>query len=143
LYYDKNHTTSKPVRYETIEDLKGYKIGLIRGATFEKVLKQAGLTIEPTTQVEQSIRKLAHGRIDFYLTEQMVISDVVKRLYPNEMENFKTLPKPYGDKLPNALLVSKKYPGAERMLKDFNAGLEIIKSNGTYDRIISKYRMPK
>lgn len=143
LYYDKNPTTTEPVRYETIEDLKGYKIGLIRGATFETALKKAGLTIEPTTQIEQSIRKLVHGRIDFYLTEQLVISDVVKRLFPNKVENFKTLPKPYGDKLPNALLVSNKCPGAENIITKFNVGLEMIKNNGTYDRIIGKYRMSK
>ena len=143
MYYDQNPKTLQPVPYETIHDLKGYTIGVIRGDSFEIELKKAGMIVEPNNLVDNCIKMLALGRIDFYLGERVSISDMINRLFPDEADNFNFLPKIYGEKRPNALLVSKKYQGAEDILKKFNQGLETIKENGEYERIRNKYNIPE
>jgi polar amino acid transport system substrate-binding protein len=143
VYYNKNPRTLAPVKYEKIEDIRGYKVGIIFGFIFEKELSNAGIKFETAYEIENSIRKLAAGRIDFYLDEQAATYYVINRLFPNEADNFKKLPKMYGDKRPNALLVSRKYPESGSILKKFNEGLELIKKSGEYDRIINKHNMSK
>lgn len=143
VYYDKNPKTPKPIPYEELDDLKGYTIGLIRGTSMETELKSAGFKVEATSTLDQSIKKLSRGRIDFYLTEQMVFNDAIKRLYPADVNHYKRLAKPYGAKRPNGIMVSKKFPNAESFLKRFNQALQRIKKNGTYDRIVKPYNLSK
>ncbi|MCP3942930.1 MAG: amino acid ABC transporter substrate-binding protein [Desulfobacteraceae bacterium] len=143
VYYEKNPKTPAPVPYEEIEDLKEYEIGGLRGSFLETNFEQKGLTYNATTTIDQSVRKLVTGRIDFLIDNQVVIFDIIKRLYPDDIEYFKTLPKPFGRKMATALMVSRSYPEAQEILKKFNKGLMIIKQNGEYDRITKKYHMTK
>ncbi len=39
------------------------------------------------------------------------------------------------------LIVSKDYPDALKLLSQFNAELKTIRADGTYDRILEKYRV--
>jgi polar amino acid transport system substrate-binding protein len=103
-------------------------------------LEKAGLNYEPTTTIDQSLQKLVAGRLDLIIDNKDVIFHAVQRLYPDDRYYFKTLPVPL-EKTPTALLVSRAYPGAKDILNKFNKGLSIIKKNGEYDRIISKYHM--
>jgi len=139
VYYDKNPKTSKFIKYEKLEDLKEYKIGMIRGTSMEAELKNAGFKVEVTTTMDQSLKKLTTRRIDFYLTEQMVFHDAIKRLYPADVKHYKRLNKPYGSPRPNAIMVSKKFPNSELILNRFNKGLQRIIEKGDFDDIVSPY----
>ncbi len=136
VYYAKNPRTPGPFRYDSLEDFRGYTVGLIRGDSFEKEFQQAGIDIESSNLVDNSIKMLALGRIDFYLGEKLSIHDMVERLFPQEKNRFRLLPQNYGETRPNALIVSKAYPDAEEILRKFNQGLRHIKKNGTYDKIM-------
>jgi polar amino acid transport system substrate-binding protein len=65
VYYDKNPKTPKSITYENLEDLKEYTIGMISGTSMEEELKSAGLKVEVTATMDQSLKKLTRGRIDF------------------------------------------------------------------------------
>lgn len=143
VYYEKNPKTAAPVPYDTLDDLRGYRIGGFRGAFWEPVFEKAGLPYQDTTTVDQSIRKLVADRLDLCIDNQVVLYDAIQRLFPDDIAHFKTLPKPFGEKMPNALLVSRTYPEAQDILKKFNEGLAIMKQNGEYDRLIEKYHMTK
>lgn len=141
VYYTRNPRTSAQLPYEELADLQGFRIGGLRGSFFEKDLNRAGIEYDATTTTEQSIQKLAAGRIDLYLENSVVAYDTIRRLYPDEVESFKMLAKPFGKKIPNVLLVSKKHPESRELLIKFNDGLRIIKENGEYGRLIEKYHM--
>jgi polar amino acid transport system substrate-binding protein len=106
-------------------------------------LEKADLKFESTTSIDQSIHKLVAGRLDFCIDDRVVLYDAILRLYPDEINHFKFLPKPFGKKTPTGLLVSRMYPKAKIILDKFNKGLVIIKQNGEYDRIVQKYRMTR
>ncbi len=139
IYYDKNPNTPRQIEFNNLKDLMGYKIGMIRGTPMEAELRQKGLNVEVTTTLDQSIIKLTRGRLDFYLTEQMVFRDAIQRLFPTQTESFKKLPRSYGPKRPNALLVSRQFPDAESTIKRFNKGLRMIRENGLYEQITRPY----
>jgi len=143
IYYDQNPRTSAPITYNILDDLRGYRIGVISGSFLSATLEDAGLDYEPTTSLDQSIHKLVAGRLDFFIDDRFVLHDAIQRLYPNITEHFRFLSRPFGNKTPTGLLVSRTYPGAHQILEKFNRGLAIIKQNGEYDRIIQKYHMTK
>jgi len=143
VYYDKNPKLLNQIKYEKLEDLRDYIIGMISGTSMEVELKNAGLKVEVTATLDQSLKKLSLGRIDLYLTEQMVFQDAIERLFPDEVKHYKRLNKPYGAERPNAIMVSKNFSDAELILKRFNQGLQMIKENGDYDRIASHYIFSK
>lgn len=142
VYYQKQLKTDLHLTYQNLGDLRGYRIGCISGSFLYPLLERAGLRYEPTTTIDQSIKKLVAGRIDFIIDNQDVIFDAVQRLYPDEINHFKVLPKPL-EKTPTALLVSRTYPDSMAILEKFNKGLSIIKQNGEYDRITNEYRITK
>ena len=143
MYYDQNPRTSFPITFNVLDDLHGYRIGVISGSFLVATLENAGLDFEPTTSIDQSIHKLVAGRLDFFIDDRLVLHDSIQRLYPNNTQQFRFLSRPFGKKTPTGLLVSRSYPGAKEILEKFNQGLAIIKQNGEYDRIIQKYHMTK
>lgn len=143
LYYDQNPRTKSVIKYDTIEDLRGYRIGVISGSFLSSTFEKANLIYESTTSIDQSIHKLVAGRLDFYIDDRVVLYDAVQRLYPDKVGNFKLLPKSFGKKTPTGLLISRTYPEAQGILDKFNKGLAIIRKSGEYDRIVQKYRMTR
>lgn len=141
VYYEENLDSPAPKVYETLEDLKKYRIGGISGSFLKPAFSHAGLNYEPTTTLDQSIHKLVAGRLDLCIDDKLVLYDSITRLYPDKLEHFKFLPKPFGKKMANALLVSRTYPNAKEILSKFNRGLAIIKETGEYDRIVIKYNL--
>ena len=143
VHYEKNLHSRVAITYKALDDLQGYRIGGISGSFLEPAFSHAGLSYEPTTTLDQSIHKLVAGRIDLCIDDKVVLYDAIMRLYPDKIGHFRFLPKPFGEKMPTALLVSRAYPDARQILKKFNRGLAIIKQNGEYDRIIAKYNMAR
>lgn len=143
MYYDQNPKTTSLPSYDTVGDLRGYRIGGISGSFLTSAFNRVGVEFETTTSIDQSIHKLVAGRLDLCIDDRVVLYDAVQRLYPDKIDQFKFLPKSFGRNTPTGLLVSRRYPGAGKILEQFNKGLAIIKQNGTYDRIIEKYHMTK
>lgn len=143
MYHSDNPHVSGSFKYQSPADLHGYRVGGISGSFLSAALDQAGIEFEATTSLDQSIHKLVAGRIDFCIDDKVVLTDAIQRLYPNEAENFRFLPKPFGEKKPTALLISRTYPGAGQILERFNAALGVLKKSGEYDRIIKELKMIK
>ena len=139
VYYNKNTRTQKEVEYKEIADLKKYTIGVIRGDSFEKEMIGLGMKTTPSNTPDLCIKMLRNGRVDFYIGEIVSIIEMTRRLYPDEVSNFKFLPHVYDGKKQNTLIVSKKFPDAKLILDRFNKGVKIIKENGVYEKIKRKY----
>jgi polar amino acid transport system substrate-binding protein len=152
LYYSKNPKTPGDIDFERIEDLNGYTIGIMAGNFTVPIFKKSGLTVETTTNLEQVLRMLKAGRVDFVVESFPVADGAVQRLFPTERDNFRFLSKPYllkayedknANVALNALLVSRTYPDAATILKRFNAGLAAIKKSGEYDEILRRHNLQR
>jgi len=85
--------------------------------------------------------KLKLGRIDLYVDDYFVLTDAIRRLYADDREKFIILPKVFGGKQANYVMVSREYENASQVLKKFNAGLTKIKDNGVYTKIVTDYNL--
>lgn len=129
----------KNIRYETLEDLKPYRIGIERGYTYSKEFDEAGfLKKEPARKIEINFNKLLKGRVDLVAASKTVFLHNMKKKFPDQIAMLEVLPKPLTvNKIFNGFVKTK--PDHKKWVGDFNRGLKIIRENGTYEQILAKH----
>jgi len=134
FYYKEN----KAYTYNTLEDLKDYKVGGLQGYFYEPWFEEAGLEVTYTYDHMSIIRQLINGRIELAPLNVVVGWHTIKTQFPDEAQNFDYLEKPLlvGK---THVIASKQYPGSAELLEEFNAALQRIKENGTHAAILEKY----
>ncbi|GAK54884.1 extracellular solute-binding protein, family 3 [Candidatus Vecturithrix granuli] len=143
FYNKKFHPDGVP--FEKLEDLRPYMLGGELGYWYEPLFKEIGLQVDYVPTVEQNIHKLYAGRIDLVPEEENNARYLIRKLYPEEADQFGALAKPLeepgGDINQLRLMVSRTYPNAGELLQKFNEGLAAIRANGTYMQILEKYQV--
>jgi polar amino acid transport system substrate-binding protein len=128
----------KHFAYSRIEDLKKYKIGGVLGYFYQEEFDKEKLNVEYVTTDEQNIKKLFVERFDITPINELVGWQLVKKLYPDKINEFATAKKFYND-TDLRVMVYRKYPDSDLLLKRFNEGLQLIKSKGVLNQIYKKY----
>ena len=131
----------KPVNWASIDDLHGLKIGATTGYFYGEAManaeKSGAITVIRASSDETSLKNLLLGRLDAFPLEQ----NVATYMFAND------LPAPDAARIghnavavhsrPQYLLVSRKVPNGEALIRLFNQGLATIRGNGTYERIVN------
>ncbi len=131
---------SNPITYTgALTDLKGVTIGVINRSVEADELQAAGVQIEVVTDPIQNIKKLLVGRIDAILISRDIFFYQVEQMEPQfDRTRVKILTPPY--KVYEMYVVfSKKQPDYAQLTADFNRGLQLIKADGTYEKILQKH----
>lgn len=140
FFYIKNGKVPKDFKWTTYSDLKPFRVGGSLGYWYEKPFKDAGLNLDMAPNDESTFKKLAAGRVDITVTAELVGWQIIKNLFPKEMDKFDTIDKPLSeDEL--CLMVSRTYPDSKGLTEKFNAGLKKIKEKGTYGALLKKYNI--
>lgn len=134
FYYLKSRFP-KGLVYNDLSDLKQYTIGSVRGSMFEKLLTSAGLRLDSTVDLEQNVKKLVSGRIDFYFAPLPIGSSAMWKVYPNQMDNLGFIEKPIREVYGHAMFQK----GQEGLKKRFEEGFKAMREDGTYLKIYGKY----
>ncbi|MCP4574888.1 MAG: amino acid ABC transporter substrate-binding protein [Deltaproteobacteria bacterium] len=131
--------TEDNIKYSKLEDLKPYKIGTGLGYGYpEKFIKADYLEKIEAYELKTNITRLLHKRIDLIIGSRKAILFYLKQKYPDKMNSLEIL----GDPLETLSLYvpfSKMTPNYKQKVEDFNRGLEMIKEDGTYQKIMEKY----
>lgn len=123
----------------TIEDVKPYTTGVIRGFAMESLLVNAGIEkahIQEVVTGEQNIKKLFAGRIDFVLDSPLPMAYGVKQAghHADEVEQVLHL----GDSKEHLYFGFNKDTD-DKIIQHLQKALETIKKEGRYDAIVKKY----
>lgn len=125
------------ISYETLDDLKPYRIGQVLGSASEDIFKAANIEAE-TSQLEGVIRKLQSKRIDLGVVADLSGIMLVKKLFPEEIENFGYLEKTLIT-FPGSILFDRKHPKGEHAETLFRQGFQALKQEGKHRDILEKY----
>lgn len=131
-----------PVKYSgKLGDLKDVVIGSLRGSAQDEELRAAGIRTDVVTDQRQNVEKLLKGRIDAMLIPNSIFFYHAEQLDPRfDRTRVKILTPPY--KIYDMYVVfSKKKPGYAKLTADFNRGLKLIKTDGTYQKILEKHHI--
>lgn len=126
------------IDFESLADLKTYKIGAVKGHNYIAMLKSAGLDLDYASDTITAFKKMYIGLVDLVPENEFVGWQIIQKLYPDEMYKFASTSKSFNrDTL--HLMFSIADPRSEAMRADFDHGLNEIMRTGVYRQLLKKY----
>jgi polar amino acid transport system substrate-binding protein len=137
----KKNTNTTNFKYSKLEDFTNHPVGIVSGTDAIRIpLEKAGIKVEGIPTVDQNIKKLEAGRIDFYIDDKAVIYQALKKNYTAEqMAEFVFSETDFGEKNDFKIMISLKYPDSKVLTGKINEGLKKIKESGEHKKILEKY----
>ncbi|MDX1451841.1 MAG: transporter substrate-binding domain-containing protein [Oleiphilaceae bacterium] len=137
------HFKSKPFDWETIEDLKPYKIGGTNGYNYGNAFltaaKNGDIRVEWAPSDDINWQLLLKGRIDLFPSDREAGYTKLRELFLDEEVALVTHhPIPLKPLTPLHLLLPKSNPLSEQRLEQFNKGLAILKERGRYHALLKE-----
>lgn len=124
--------------FAELNDLRPYMIGAAAGYWYEKLFRDAGLTLDQSSNDLVGLKKLQAHRIDLFPVDKLVGVWLIDNHFAQDRRNFGILEGPL-PKNQNGLMVSKSYPNSRVLLEAFNAALQRVREKGIYRRIVKRY----
>lgn len=138
LYLEDNPKVTE--QYDQKIDLKKYELGTINEYFYINELKALGFELDSTNTEAEAITKLYNGRYDVAIVDENVSRHVIEALYSDQKDAFAVMDKPYRVTY-EALRTSKDYPNQAFYLAEFNAGLQEVLEDGTYESLMHQYNI--
>jgi len=127
--------------YDSLKDLTEHTIGFQSGWAYPDDFANADfLDKDPAANQTASVKKLVHDRIDMVAMAHGIFRNEISKLPEASMDDYVFL-KPLLMEGELHMAISNEVENAATLAADFNRGLEAIRADGTYDRIIEDYNM--
>jgi len=129
--------------FNGMESLNGKLVGTVRGYGYSDAFNNStGFLRENGNDLMTNIKKLLRERIDLTLEDEIVARSIIGAEDPQALDQIEFAKTPLSVN-PIYVTAGLQNPKAQEIIGAFNKGLEIIKANGTYDKIYKKYGMEK
>jgi len=123
-------------KLQNIEEIGPLSVGTIAGYNLLNNLEAAHIKNAVKLDTErQGLSMLLKGRIDYYYSYKAPAQYYLTTLERTEEVSYHEL-----SSTDYFVCFSKVLPGTTELLKKFNTGLAEIKADGTYNKILDKYR---
>jgi polar amino acid transport system substrate-binding protein len=122
------------------QQLEGKTVGITNGYTYDAQFTNNDKIIKETARIEVSnLKKIARGRIDYTIADRWVAMYLISA---NKAELQGKI-KPLGELQLDAIIpvFSKTHPDGVKAMHAYEKGMEIIKANGTYGKIIKAWEV--
>lgn len=133
LYLKESFPDFKPAG---LEDFKNYSVGTSLGSNFSALFSSLGIRVQES-RIENNIRKLKAGRIDFWHTLDLVALEKIEDEFPGERDSFAFW---VHDSDISVELVARKDGPAADFLKDFSEKIRRFKAGARYKQILEEGR---
>lgn len=100
--------------------------------------RAVALAKQVTDSPKANIFNLLKDRVDFIIGEKHVTLNLINQHFSSQAQLIKPLSPPLENR-PLFNAVSKKSPHAQEIVNAFNKGLEMIKQDGTYYKIMNEH----
>ncbi len=134
------YKNQKIKKYNTPEDLHQYRVGGVLGYFYESAFNRLNIDVDYVSSEGAALEKLVMGRTQLLPLNELVGWYLIGEKFPDKRNDFRVLEKPYStDDL--HLIVSRNYPGSEKLLEQFNQALRYVKDVYIYNSILERYKM--
>lgn len=129
-----------PVRFTSLEDLRGYKAGIVRGYGYPPSILNSGMVTEEAVDDISNLRKLAARRFDLVLLERIVGEHLIAG--DKELRGRLVWQEPALERIPLVAGFPPRKAGQPDWAAVFERGLRELHSSGEYTRILKRYAAP-
>lgn len=127
------------INYRRLEDLKPYSIGIVRGYVNTAEFDSAGyLKKEDVTNDEMNFRKLIAGRVDLIVCDKKVGEFIIRQHFKDRAGEIEFMSPPLEENKKLFLCVSKKIPGALKIIEDFNEGVRLLLEEESFEEMMKR-----
>jgi len=146
FFYFKPHLHSAD--FQTLADLKRFRIAGVNGFFYLDLLDQAGLQVTRLSQRRQLVLWLYRDRVDLIPMDLISGQALINDMFPEDAHHFTYIPKSIDEEqgiVQNHLLVSRKFNTANDLTVRFNQALQRLKADGRYQAIMDAnqlYQLP-
>lgn len=131
------------ITFKTLEDLKPYTIGVVRGyvntAEFDSA---AYLKKDEATDNLMNFRKLIAGRFELIICDKYVGEHILKTELKENFEEIEFV-EPGLEKKDLYLCISKALPNGQKIVDEFNTSIKQMTDDGTMKKILEKHGIKK
>lgn len=138
VFYYKKDRFPQGLSYKTLEELKPYTIGNVRGSATLDTLEAARLNLELVGEVTLIFKMLEAERIDLAVGGEITGRLVIQALYPGEISQLESTSLPF---FTTPVCIIFKKSDSETISK-FKDGIRAIYKNGVYQKILETYCPP-
>ncbi len=140
LYFHREDNTDigeRAAKFSTLSDFRDYVFGGSGGYWYggPEAFSALGIRTEWANDTDGLVKMLYNGRIDFFMEDQLVGWEAIRRLYPKESGMFGTLPQSAKER-EYGLLVSRKYADSAALLKRFEDALEDMTKENAFAEVL-------
>lgn len=131
--------TGSKIKYNKLEDLKPYKIGVVRGYVNEAKFDAATfLNKQQVPDDITNIKKLLRNRIDLFVADKFVAFYLLNKELPYMKGQIEFI-EPALENQELYVCFSRKVRNSEKISQDFNAGLKKLKESGRIEEIMARH----
>lgn len=129
----------QPITVQNLENLKGLTLGVLRGTVEDKsYFTSHGIHIEENDSVESLLKKLKKGRVDLCILVRISGLHAIKKLFPQEQQNFSFIPIPKSDR-PVAIIINPDTAEAKTIAARYHKVLHQTLKSNKYREILESY----
>lgn len=132
-----------PFEFKGLDSLKGKRLGTVRGYGYgDAFSKSPDFAREDVADVITNVKKLVAKRIDLTLDDEIVAKSIMAKTDAKLLDQVEFTKEALSS---NTLHVASglKNPRHKEIVEAFDKGFEIIKGNGTLDKVLKKYGMSR
>jgi len=136
FFYLKNNF-EEGLKWDNYEDLLKYNVSGVMGYWYEEPFSKYKLKVDYSATEEIALRKLYTGRVDILAGDELVMWNLIKEIFPDNIDDFDTSSNPLNDDDLH-IIVSKDNFQSKLILEKFNKALKEMKVTGEYEKIMNK-----
>ncbi|MBU3916129.1 transporter substrate-binding domain-containing protein [bacterium] len=127
--------------YKKLEDLCPARLGILRGSFYVDRFKPITcLRQDLANSMIINIKKLMGNRVDLIIDSKDSILYILNKEFPDKANSIEPVYPPFEkDKI--YTVFSKKNPNYKQIVTDFDNGIQLIKKDGTYKKILKKHKI--
>lgn len=134
--------SSLDIPYTRLEDLAGWRIGIVRNTSYAESLAQVGLMqVEEAPHELMNYRKLISGRVDMILDTRETTERMIANMPQQERHNIVYMEPPYITQTLHMAFARNAH--GLQWKTAFDAGLQALKKSGEYATILERHHIAR
>jgi polar amino acid transport system substrate-binding protein len=128
-------------QYTGIDSLAGKSVGIVQDYDYsDDFLSADGFERQRANSLKINVRKLLGGRVDLTLGDELVAKYAINKNMPNQADKIAYTEGALSEKDLHVTF-SRKLDNVDSIVADFNAELEAMREDGTYDEILKLHEL--
>lgn len=127
-----------PVQFSNLNELTAYRVGVVRDFSYGPEIDNLSALKIPSNYVVQMLLGVVSGSLDLAVVEERVALFEMNRYMSNQAEDLEFVGQPVSVR-GLRIAASRVYPDHAKVIADFNAAIEAMKTNGEFESIYANY----